>query len=67
MSTQIYTGPIQLTTNTTINFFSVDDQGNVEPLKTISYTIVNDGNKIVTPNIGGISKRIRGKVIKVHT
>ncbi|HZH17924.1 MAG TPA: chitobiase/beta-hexosaminidase C-terminal domain-containing protein [Archangium sp.] len=55
-----YTGPISLTANTTLKFFSVDKADNAESVRTETYTIATPAN--VSAQIATIRARANGSI-----
>ena len=59
-SSPVYTGPINISADTTIKFFAVDVAGNIETVKSVTYTIITSGNITIngTGNYGTIQSAI---------
>jgi hypothetical protein len=58
MATILYTGPIILTQDTEIKFFSIDEDGNVEPLQTRQYTIDLNSASLSIPTVLGNNRAV---------
>ncbi len=51
-SSAVYSGAIHITATTTLKFFAVDTAGNVEPVRTKNYAIIQSGWVSITAGVG---------------
>lgn len=59
-SSRKYTGPISVSSDTTIKYFSVDASGNIESVKTASYIVITGSSegKYENVNVNGIEQSL---------